>query len=65
VTVTAHDVVIAVLFTIVGWLAHMGWQELCDMLWTATGRAAGLLGDLFALIGVVAVCALIGWAVTN
>jgi len=65
VTVTTHDVVIAILFTIVGWLAHMGWQELCDAVWHATGRAGGLIGDLFALIGVVAVCFVIGWWFTH
>lgn len=64
-TVTTHDMVIAVAFLVVGWLAHMGWQALCDLIMDATGRAGGFIGDLFAVIGVVAVCLLIGWLVTT
>lgn len=64
-TVTTRDAVIAGLFLVVGWLAHRGWQALCDLLLDATGRAGGFIGDLFAIIGVLAVCLLIGWLVTT
>lgn len=46
---------------IVGWYAHILWDEFLDWLEDATGAAGGALWDLLAIVGIVALCGLGAW----
>lgn len=62
---TGRDILIAVVCLLVGWFAHVLWDEFTDWLYETTGRAHGFLWDLCAWVGLIAICLLIGWAVTR
>jgi hypothetical protein len=57
--------VLAVVFLVIGWCAHIVWEYFLDWLSEATGAAGNLLWDLFGIVGLVVVCVGIGWAVTQ
>lgn len=59
------EVVLAVVFFVLGWLACTGWDALCDWVAEKTGHASSMVGDVFALIGAVTVAVGIGYWVTN
>jgi hypothetical protein len=65
VNITTHDVIIAVLFLVIGWFLHILWDVVCDWIADVTDSAHSLLYDVFAIIGVVAVAVAIGYAVTH
>ncbi len=61
--VTVRDVLISVLFLMVGWMLHMLWDGLMDWIERTFGNMGGVLWDLCAIVGVVVVCLGIGFGV--
>lgn len=64
-TVTGRDVVIAVVFLVIGWVLKTLYEALMDWLYDAFGMARGLVWDLCAVAGIVAVCLAFGYLVTH
>lgn len=64
-TITTEMVVVAAMFFVLGWVAHIGWDLLVEALFGAIDGARSILVDVFAVIGAVAVAVLVGYLVTN
>jgi hypothetical protein len=47
---------------VVGWVLHMLWDAFLDWLENVTGTVAGMLWDICAIAGIVAVCVAVGWS---
>ncbi len=63
--VTTRDVVIAVMFLVVGWCGHILWDVVCDWLTDTFDAGRSMLYDLFALCEAVSVAIAVGYAVTH
>jgi hypothetical protein len=50
---------IAVIAGVVGWCLHMLWDWVADLLAATTGLAAGVVWDLLAVAGLIAVSVVI------
>jgi hypothetical protein len=63
--IDTQTMVVAVLFFLLGWFGHIGWDLLCDWFFDMVDGTHSLLVDVFAAIGAVTVAVVIGYAVTH
>jgi hypothetical protein len=63
--VSTQNIVIAVLFLLVGWVLHMMWDRLVDWMYDATGFASSIMWDVLAIIGILTVCVGVGFVVVH
>jgi hypothetical protein len=65
VDVTTRDVVIAVLFLVIGWCGHLVWDAICGWAEEAFDTGRSVVYDFFALAGAVAIAVGIGYWATH
>lgn len=63
--VTTRDIVIAVLFLVIGWCGHILWDAICAWSEAAFDTGRGMFYDLMALAGAVAISVAIGYWLTR